>query len=90
MPAHAINSEGSLSSAADMTGARNGRLLKILVAIGVLLFCGFLGYHQHATRLELQEAQRRFGDLHRRHDKLANEWKGEPRQWRLTGGLPSS
>ncbi len=59
-----------------MSGARNGRLLKYLLAIGVLLFCGFLGYHQHATRLEMEDTLRRFGDLHERHDKLTNEWKG--------------
>lgn len=63
-----------------MTGARNGRLLKFLLAVGVLLFCGFLGYHQHATRLELEEARRKFDDLHKRHEKLTNEWKGNRRE----------
>ena len=60
----------------NMGGARNGRVLKFLFLVAVLLFCGFLGYQHHLTQTELGGSRRQFEQLRSRHEKLTSEWKG--------------
>jgi len=59
-----------------MGGARNGRILRLLVGIVVVVFILYMFYLYHNTKGELEETHKRLTTVSKIHERLTKELKG--------------
>lgn len=61
-----------------MGGPRNGKYLNIVIIIGLLLFAVYMVYVHRDVKAQLEASSRTVSSQSTRHEKLTNEFKGEP------------